>query len=317
MPRCRTFALGLVAWVSRCPVPAEASSETARCGRARAGRMCAKLQRYLTQVGLRTEIDGQYGPHTSARVKSWERRSDRRVNGRVSRARGAQDGLPGRARRARVEPTTQPSASPPPAGEQATLGADGLAVAPASAPEEVKGAIAAGNKIASKPYKYGGGHGRWNDSGYDCSGAMSYALHGAGMLNRQLTRPASCPGAASAGRVGHDLRQHRPRLPEDRRPALRHRLEQRRQGPALERADAPDRRLRGQAPQRPLRGNSGDAEASLLGYDPNEEPRRGDLGQIAEAEVTLTPILPATVTRQSNVQTLHRGQAVMAVYLRQ
>ena len=38
-----------------------------------------------------------------------------------------------------------------------------------------------------KPYKYGGGHGRWNDSGYDCSGSVSYALHGAGLLGSALT----------------------------------------------------------------------------------------------------------------------------------
>ena len=62
----------------------------------------------------------------------------------------------------------------------------GLAVAPASAPAEVKAIIAAGNKIASKPYRYGGGHGRWRDSGYDCSGSVSYALHGAGLLDTPL-----------------------------------------------------------------------------------------------------------------------------------
>src|SRR3954470_16442564 len=83
------------------------------------------------------------------------------------------------------EPAPEPTAAP--AGEDATLGADGQAVAPAGAPAEVQGAIAAANKIVGKPYKYGGGHGRWNDSGYDCSGAMSYALHGGGLLNRQLT----------------------------------------------------------------------------------------------------------------------------------
>ena len=53
-------------------------------------------------------------------------------------------------------------------------------MAPASAPQQVKDIIAAGNAIASKPYKYGGGHGRWKDTGYDCSGSMSYAFHGAG-----------------------------------------------------------------------------------------------------------------------------------------
>jgi cell wall-associated NlpC family hydrolase len=63
----------------------------------------------------------------------------------------------------------------------------GKAIPPADAPPEVVNAINAANKIVGKPYKYGGGHGRWNDSGYDCSGAMSYALHGAGLLDRPLT----------------------------------------------------------------------------------------------------------------------------------
>jgi cell wall-associated NlpC family hydrolase len=61
-------------------------------------------------------------------------------------------------------------------GEHATLGADGLAVAPASAPEPVKAAIEAANRIAKTPYKYGGGHAKAEDSGYDCSGSVSYVL---------------------------------------------------------------------------------------------------------------------------------------------
>jgi hypothetical protein len=54
-------------------------------------------------------------------------------------------------------------------------------------PVRVRRIIAAGNRIAGKPYKYGGGHGQWNDSGYDCSGSVSFALHGAGYLNFALT----------------------------------------------------------------------------------------------------------------------------------
>jgi hypothetical protein len=46
--------------------------------------------------------------------------------------------------------------------------------------------IAAANRIATTPYKYGGGHGTWNDSGYDCSGSVSYALHGGGLLSSSL-----------------------------------------------------------------------------------------------------------------------------------
>ena len=54
-------------------------------------------------------------------------------------------------------------------------------------PQRVRRAIAAANRIARKPYRYGGGHGRWNDSGYDCSGSASYVLHAAGVLSRSRT----------------------------------------------------------------------------------------------------------------------------------
>ena len=54
-------------------------------------------------------------------------------------------------------------------------------------PIRVRRVIAAGDRIAGMPYKYGGGHGQWNDSGYDCSGSVSYALHGAGLLDSALT----------------------------------------------------------------------------------------------------------------------------------
>jgi hypothetical protein len=59
---------------------------------------------------------------------------------------------------------------------------NGVAYAPAYAPIQVKRAIWAGNKIRTKPYIYGGGHGQWNDAGYDCSGSVSYVLHAAGLL---------------------------------------------------------------------------------------------------------------------------------------
>jgi len=81
--------------------------------------------------------------------------------------------------------TTAPAPRGP--GDVATLNADGTATAPASAPPEVQAIIAAGNEIASKPYKYGGGHTmKWKDSGYDCSGSVSYALHGAGLLDAPM-----------------------------------------------------------------------------------------------------------------------------------
>ena len=57
---------------------------------------------------------------------------------------------------------------------------------PGSAPAVVKDVIAAGNAIAKTPYKWGGGHGSWDDTGYDCSGSVSYALHGGGLLDSPL-----------------------------------------------------------------------------------------------------------------------------------
>jgi hypothetical protein len=70
-------------------------------------------------------------------------------------------------------------------GSKAKL-VDGRAVAPADAPKRVQKVIAAANKIRNKPYKWGGGHGDWKDKGYDCSGAVSYALHGGNLLDVPL-----------------------------------------------------------------------------------------------------------------------------------
>jgi hypothetical protein len=62
----------------------------------------------------------------------------------------------------------------------------GVAYAPSAAPIQVQEAIWAGNKIRHKPYVYGGGHGSFNDSGYDCSGTVSYVLHAAGLLSTPM-----------------------------------------------------------------------------------------------------------------------------------
>jgi hypothetical protein len=71
-------------------------------------------------------------------------------------------------------------------GTEAKLMPDGSAAAPADAPPEVQQAIWAANKIQDKPYIYGGGHRKFEDRGYDCSGTVSYALHGGGLLDSPL-----------------------------------------------------------------------------------------------------------------------------------
>jgi hypothetical protein len=63
---------------------------------------------------------------------------------------------------------------------------DGLAYAPRNAPPAVIRAIAAGNRLQSKPYKWGGGHASFQDSGYDCSGTVSYVLREAGLMTGSI-----------------------------------------------------------------------------------------------------------------------------------
>ena len=155
------------------------------------------LQDFLRRDRINTSVDGQFGTGTLRSVRRWERSNRRTVDGVVDAGDIAtlrQDIEGGQ------DPTvaTQPTKLAP--GDRAQVGSDGLAIAPASAPQAVKDIIAAGNAIAHKPYRYGGGHGRWNDSGYDCSGSVSYALHGAGLLNTQLTSGEfETWGAAGAG----------------------------------------------------------------------------------------------------------------------
>jgi len=62
----------------------------------------------------------------------------------------------------------------------------GKAVAPKGAPKFVKQMINAGNRIRKKPYVWGGGHTDFKDKGYDCSGAVSYVLHVAGLLDAPM-----------------------------------------------------------------------------------------------------------------------------------
>jgi peptidoglycan hydrolase-like protein with peptidoglycan-binding domain len=173
-----------------------------------------QLQKYLTRVGLRTGADGQYGRGTAKNVKAFEREKGRRADGRATpadqrllkqTARSAATQAPssststeagGGTGGSSYEPGSDDgsgSSDTPPSNPtgKATISADGrTAVAPDDAPQEVVDAIAAANKITKKPYRYGGGHGKWEDSGYDCSGSVSYALHGGGLLSKPLDSTA-------------------------------------------------------------------------------------------------------------------------------
>ncbi|HET6569893.1 MAG TPA: hypothetical protein VFG58_00180 [Solirubrobacterales bacterium] len=84
---------------------------------------------------------------------------------------------------------------------KARLLKNGMLIPPKAAPARVKRVIAFANRIRTKPYVWGGGHGRWWDRGYDCSGSVSYALHGGDFLTSPLpSGPMERWGLAGEGR---------------------------------------------------------------------------------------------------------------------
>ncbi len=187
----RKYLTPFVAALAVCTaLPAEANaaaygSRTLRLGSH--GTDVKLLQRYVSAAGHRASRDGQFGPRTARALRATEIELELSADGVATRREQ-------RAIRRAVSDFGSGGAAyvaPPPPdrvvrGSKATITADGFAVPPSSAPEVVKDVIAAGNVIAKTPYKWGGGHANWNDTGYDCSGSVSYALHGGGLLDGAL-----------------------------------------------------------------------------------------------------------------------------------
>jgi cell wall-associated NlpC family hydrolase len=123
----------------------------------------AAVRRLQRALGI--AADGVFGPATQAAVKRFQRRRGLTPDGVVGPATWAALGH---------------------AGVRAVL-KRGRLRGSGGGPAAVRRIVAAADRIAGMPYKYGGGHGTWNDSGYDCSGSVSYALHGAGLLGSALT----------------------------------------------------------------------------------------------------------------------------------
>lgn len=127
----------------------------------------------------RDQVEAQRAEFISAREGR-----EARIRALEERAGSLEDSLPDLT--SDPASSSAPRAPAPVPGQRAVLGSDGLAAAPAGAPDAVKRVIAAANAIAYLPYVWGGGHGSFDSSGYDCSGAVSYALNGGGLLSSPL-----------------------------------------------------------------------------------------------------------------------------------
>jgi peptidoglycan hydrolase-like protein with peptidoglycan-binding domain len=154
------------------------------------------LQKDLNKVGIAVHSDGTYGSATKAAVVRFQRWAGLEATGLVgpttikallkaiSAGRNAATPSGGALGTDYTAPAPETPATTP--FRKAKI-KRGKAYAPSGAPAVVKRIIAAGNAIRNKPYIYGGGHGSFTASGYDCSGSVSYALHGGGLLHTQLT----------------------------------------------------------------------------------------------------------------------------------
>ena len=123
----------------------------------------------MLQRSLKIAADGIFGPGTKSAVKTFQRAHGLTADGIVGPATWSALGHAG------VSVVLKPRRS--------SSGGDG---SNSTLPIAVRRVIAAGNRIAHAPYRFGGGHASFTDYGYDCSGSVSYALHGGGLLDSPL-----------------------------------------------------------------------------------------------------------------------------------
>ena len=167
-------------------LPAKKRAKAQRSSRSRGGGRSQGRAAHVrvAQRRLGVTADGVFGPGTEAAVKAFQRRRGLTPDGIIGPATWAALGV------SADRPVLKRGDR---GGKRATRGDRGRGL-----PRAVRRAIAAANRIATYPYRYGGGHASFTDTAYDCSGSISYVLHAAG----KLSAPLNSTGFMSYGKPG-------------------------------------------------------------------------------------------------------------------
>jgi peptidoglycan hydrolase-like protein with peptidoglycan-binding domain len=179
-PAPKQAAAAPVATAAAAPVAA------ANAGEAPAVSGAGAVQRL--QAALRLPVDGEFGPATEAAVRRLQARHGLPVDGVVGPATWGLIGVTGEGTlsppaSALAAPADSASGHGSGGGESSGSSSSATSTGGGENSSVVARVIAAGDEIANRPYVYGGGHGSFQSVGYDCSGSVSYALHGGGLLS--------------------------------------------------------------------------------------------------------------------------------------
>ena len=153
---------------------ADTSSEEGGAGSEEGGASGNAVERL--QKALKISPDGEFGPETEAAVRRLQARHGLSVDGVVGPETWAVLGI-------HTEGELKPSAAVLHSGESSEGASASATSSSSDGSSIVERVIAAGDEIATRPYVWGGGHGSFVSDGYDCSGSVSYALHGGGLLS--------------------------------------------------------------------------------------------------------------------------------------